>query len=137
MATFRFLAILGVASLCIGSAFTAEALQGGSRARAQQMVLQAQVQHERLLARVPRLAEIDAVVRADCASRNRGMASDSPFCRCASAVTTMLWRSGADPQMVPRLVEFANGRGAATAEDFLAYQGPELYRGICRIATSG
>lgn len=82
----------------------------------------------------PRLLEIDAVIRRDCAEKNQGKAADSDFCTCASALTMSLWRSGMDPQMVPRLQTFLNTPGSS-AEQFLAYQGPELYAPLCRLAT--
>jgi hypothetical protein len=100
------------------------------------MVRDAEAQQAQLLARVPRLAEIDAAIRDDCAAKNPRFTRDSSFCGCAAAITMRLWRSGIDPQMMPRLLDFANGRGDATAQSFLTYQGPELYRPICSRASS-
>jgi hypothetical protein len=100
------------------------------------MVRDAEAQQAQLLARVPRLAEIDAAIRDDCAVKNPRFPRESAFCACAAAITMRVWRSGIDPQMLPRLLDFANGRGEATAQSFLAYQGPELYRPVCSRAAS-
>jgi hypothetical protein len=121
--------------LCFTCIPAAQATQG-SRERAQEMVRQAQAQQEQLLARAPRLGEIDAAIRDDCAAKNLPVTRDSFYCRCAAAVTMKLWRSGVDPQMLPRLLDFANSRGDATAQSFVAYQGPELYRPLCSLAAS-
>lgn len=125
--------LISAALICVAGISTA-AMAQGSRRSAQDMVHQAETQHGRLLEQAPRLREIDAAIRTDCAAKADRTVSDSAFCGCAVAVTMMLWRSGADPQMPPRLLDFANGRGEATAESFLAYQGPELYRPICSLA---
>jgi hypothetical protein len=125
--------VLMTALICFGCFATAEAAQG-SRRSAQEMVRQAEAQQGRLLAQAPRLGEIDAAIRADCAAKNKAASRDSAFCGCAAAVTMMLWRSGADPQMAPRLLDFANRRGDATAQSFLTYQGPALYQPICSLA---
>lgn len=127
-ASFR---LIGAVLICVAGSTAAVAQS--SRRSAQDMVRQAEAQHARLLEQAPRLHEIDAAIRADCAAKSNGAASDSAFCGCAVAMTMILWRAGADPQMLPRLLDFANG-GEATAESFLAYQGPELYRPICSLA---
>lgn len=127
------IAVFLTALICAESV-TAPASAQGSRRSAQEMVRQAEAQQARLLAHAPRLGEIDAAIRADCAEKNAGSSSDSAFCGCAAAMTMALWRSGADPQIVPRLLDFVNRRGDATARSFLTYQGPELYRPICSLA---
>ncbi|MDP2213550.1 hypothetical protein [Phenylobacterium sp.] len=89
---------------------------------------------ETLYQSFPRLREIDSVIRQDCAEKNDGKLANSEFCHCASAITMSLWRSGMDPQMVPRLQTFLNTPDAP-ADPFVAYQGPELYGPICFRAT--
>ena len=89
---------------------------------------------ETLYQSFPRLREVDRVIRQDCAEKNNGKSADSEFCSCASAITMSLWRSGIDPNMVPRLQAFLNTPDAS-ANSFVAYQGPELYGPICLRAT--
>ena len=88
---------------------------------------------EDLYNKLPRLREIDLVVRQDCAAKNGGQTVDSSFCRCASAVTMGMWRGGIDPSMVPRLEVFLSDPNAS-ANAFTAYEGPELYGPLCEIA---
>ncbi len=101
---------------------------------AKQRVAAALQRSDALIQRFPKLLEIRSVVRADCASKNEGQTTESEFCSCASAVTMSLWVSGIDPQMVPRIQTFLN-TPEASAEPFVAYQGPELYAPLCRRAT--
>ena len=84
-----------------------------------------------LLARFPALSPIDAAVRDDCASQNKGKLATGDFCSCAAATTIGLWRSGVDPNMVPRLTAYLNNATEAGAKELLRYQGPELYRALC------
>jgi hypothetical protein len=86
-----------------------------------------------LLARFPGLLPIDQVVREDCAAKVPGHTSTDKFCTCATAVTMSLWRSGADPKMIARLKDFLNGSGDLKAQDFVKFEGPELYRPICEL----
>ena len=103
---------------------------------AQDMVAGLARDQARLLARFPALAQIDGFIRSDCAAKNNGKLAADAFCRCASAVTMGLWRSGADPKMVPRLKEYLKNPTETAAAAFLHYQGPELYRPICTEATN-
>lgn len=122
-----------VVALVLVTGATAVDAQSTSRRAAQERVFEAQQSAEALYQAFPRLREVDAVVRRDCAEKNRGNEAGGAFCSCASAVTMSLWRSGIDPQMVPRLQTFLNTPDAS-AESFAAYQGPELYGPLCRIA---
>ena len=126
---------LGVAFLLAlfadASAITPQSI---SAREARQRVASAIESSDALYQSFPKLLEIDSVVRADCAANNEGQATDSEFCTCASAVTMSLWRSGIDPQMVPRLQTFLN-TPEASAETFVTYQGPELYTPLCQRAT--
>ena len=84
-----------------------------------------------LLAKFPALSRIDAAVRNDCAAQNKGKIATDDFCGCAAAVTVGLWRSGMDPNMLPRLTAYLNNPTESGAKEFLKYQGPELYRPLC------
>ena len=110
--------------------------QPSAQQRAQETVRHAQVRLEQALARAPRLGYIDEAIRNDCAAKNPHVTPDSAFCRCASALTMLIWVSDPSAQMMPRLVDFANGHGNATARSFLVYQGPELYRPLCTLGAS-
>lgn len=102
--------------------------------KAQEMVSGLAKEQDELLAQFPALAPIDSEIRMDCAAKNRGKVAIGDFCGCASAVTMGLWRSGVDPNMVPRINAFLKSPTDAGTKDFLRYQGPELYRGICNEA---
>ena len=121
--TSVFLATLMCVSLCA-------AAEAANR-KAQQMVAGALKDQATLLAKYPALSRIDGVIRSDCAARNPGKLATDDFCGCAAAITTGLWRSGVDPNMVPRLTEYLKNPTDAAATSFLQYQGPELYRPIC------
>ena len=103
--------------------------------KAQQMVAGLTKDQAALLTKFPALAQIDGVIRSDCAAKNQGRVATDEFCSCAAAVTMGLWRSGADPNMMPRLSDFLRSPTEAGATAFLQYQGPELYRPICMEAT--
>jgi hypothetical protein len=133
MARVSLFGALAIMLMPLMSSLAAQATQRGNQ-RAQEMVDHAEQRLAQALTRAPRLAEIDAVIREDCAAKGRHITSDSEFCRCASAVTMMIWTLDPGGQMMPKLVDFANGRGDATAQSFLAYQGPELYRPLCSLA---
>ena len=87
-----------------------------------------------LLAKFPALSPIDTAVRRDCAIKNKGKLPTGEFCGCAAAVTMGLWRSGLDPNMVPRLTTYLSAPSESGAEEFRKYQGPELYRPLCNLA---
>ena len=89
-----------------------------------------------LLAKFPALAKVDEAIRADCAAQNEGKLLSGDFCGCASAVTMSLWRSGMDPKMLTRLTDYINNPTDEGANEFVQYQGPELYRPLCAKATS-
>lgn len=120
------LAAVGTASIAWSQTISART--------ARERVAAARESSEAIYQSFPRLLEIDAVIRRDCAEKNQGKAADSDFCTCGSALTMSLWRSGMDPQMVPRLQAFLNTPGSS-AEEFLNYQGPELYAPLCGLAT--
>ena len=103
--------------------------------KAQKMVAGLQMDQAALLAKFPALGQVDGVIRADCAAQNKGKLATDEFCGCASAVTMGLWRSGIDPKMMPRLNDYLKKPTEAGAKDFLQYQGPELYRGVCAEAS--
>jgi hypothetical protein len=71
------------------------------------------------------------MIRSDCAAKNEGTVATGEFCGCASAVTMSLWRSGVDPNMMPRLNDYLRNPTEAAAAAFLQYQGRELYKPIC------
>jgi len=83
-----------------------------------------------LIASFPAMAQVDGAIREDCASKAKQDVSGA-FCRCAAAVTLGLWRSGADPKMVPRLNDYLHDPTDAAARALLRYQGPELYSPVC------
>ncbi len=103
--------------------------------KAQEMVAGMVKDQSALIVRFPALAQIDGVIRSDCAVKNDGNLSTGDFCGCASAVTVGLWRSGVDPKMMPRLNDYLKNPTEAGAKAFLQYQGPELYRPICTEAS--
>lgn len=128
--TFATAIVIGI----LAAATVANA-QTISRREAREHVASAERAAEAIYQQFPRLREIDEAVRQDCAEKNAGKAADSAFCRCGSAVTMGLWRSGVDPQMVPRLQSFLSNP-EAVASDFIRYQGPELYAPMCRLAAT-
>ena len=75
----------------------------GANRKAKEMVGNAVREQIDLLAKFPALAQIDGVIRGDCAAKNNGKDAKDEFCGCAAAITMTLWLSGADPKMVPRL----------------------------------
>lgn len=103
--------------------------------KAQGMVASVTKEQAALLASHPDLAKIDGAIRADCAAKINGEPATGDFCGCAAALTMALWRSGADPNMVPRLNEYLKNPTDEAAHSFLQYQGPELYRGVCTEAS--
>ena len=107
----------------------------GSSIRARDTVASMQREADVIIQKFPRLGDVDSAIRSDCEAKNEGRGADSDFCRCASAVTISLWRSGIDPQMVPRLTAYLNSP-AASAGSLLIYQGPELYRPMCTLAVA-
>ena len=114
------------------------ALSGSAAAanrKAQEMVAGLTQEQATILSKFPALAQIDSEIRADCSAKNKGRLPTDDFCGCASAVTMSAWRSGIDPNMVPRLTEYLKNPTADAAKAFLQYQGPELYRGLCEQAT--
>jgi len=112
---------------------TSQAAVAGNR-QAQERVAGFKRDQAALIARFPALSQIDTAVRDDCASQNKGKLATDDFCGCAAAVTTGLWRSGMDPNMVPRLTAYLNNPTESGAKEFLKYQGPELYRPLCNEA---
>ena len=123
--------ILSVTALL---SLTGQAAAAGNR-QAQERVASFKKDHAALLAKLPGLSPIDAVVRDDCAAQNKGKLATDDFCGCAAAVTMGLWRSGMDPNMVPRLTAYLNNPTEGGAKEFLKYQGPELYRPLCALAS--
>ncbi|MDZ4371173.1 MAG: hypothetical protein U1C74_07105 [Phenylobacterium sp.] len=99
--------------------------------KAQERVAGFEKDHVTLLAKFPALAKVDGVVRSECAAKNEGKLASSEFCGCASAVTMGLWRSGIDPNMVPRLTAYLKVPTDEGANEFVRYQGPELYGPLC------
>jgi hypothetical protein len=98
---------------------------------AQKMVADIMEQQVALLAKLPALGMIDNALRSECAAKNQGRIATDAFCGCASAITISLWRSGVDPNMIPRINDFLRAPTEADAATFLRFQGPELYRPIC------
>jgi hypothetical protein len=119
------------ALICLMVAGSAEA----ANRKAQQMVAGSTKDQAELLAKFPALMHVDKAIRADCAAKIEAKLATEEFCGCAAAVTLSLWRSGADPKMIPRLNEYLKNPTEAGATLFLQYQGPELYRPICKEAT--
>ena len=122
--------LLGAAMCLLVSGPTAAANR-----KAQQMVAGLTKDQAALLSKFPAMVQIDSVIRSDCAAKNQGKPATEEFCGCAAAVTMGLWRSGADPKMVPRLNDYLRNPTEVGATAFLQYQGPELYRPICTEAT--
>jgi hypothetical protein len=102
--------------------------------KAQQTVAGLAKDQGTLLAKFPALVRVDDAIRSDCAAKNQGQLATDEFCGCASAVTMGLWRSGLDPNMMPRLNDYLRNPTEAGAAAFLRYQGPELYGPLCREA---
>jgi hypothetical protein len=126
-----------VASVLVGAFICVTAFGPATAAnrKAQDMVAGLQKDQATLLAKFPSLAQVDGFIRAECAAQNKGKLATDDFCGCASAVTMGLWRSGADPKMLPRLNEYLKSPTEVAAKEFLQYQGPELYRPICTEAS--
>ena len=118
-------------AICLTFALSASA----ANRQARQLLAQSETAHAALLAQFPALGQIDAAIRVDCSAKNEGRLAADAFCGCASAVTMSVWRSGADPQMVPRLKAYLAAPSEADAQAFLKYQGPELYRPLYTEAT--
>ena len=106
----------------------------GANRKAIEMVDASIADQAAILTKFPALSLIDSAVRADCAAKNSGKLATSDFCRCASAITMQLWRSGIDPKMKPRLQTYLKSPSEPAAAEFAQYQGPELYRPVCRAA---
>ena len=121
--------ILLSAALCLAASGSAEAAN-----RDAQRVAGLTKEHFALLAKYPALLPIDGVIRSDCAAKNKGRVATDAFCGCAAALTMSLWRSGVDPNMMPRLIEYLGKPTDAGAATFLRYQGSELYRPLCTAA---
>jgi len=100
---------------------------------ARERVERIELNHQMLLLKFPRLSQIDQEIQGQCGRRVLDQPDTPTYCRCASAVTMAAWRVG-DPNMLNRLVEFTEQRGDHSPADFLAYQGPELYRPLCDLA---
>lgn len=130
---WRHLALLTPLVLTVLSSDSATAQNSSNRAR--DTVASMQRETDAVIQKFPRMGDVDSAIRGDCETKNEGRGADSDFCRCASAVTISLWRSGIDPQMVPRLAAYLNSPGAS-AGSLLTYQGPELYRPMCNLAVA-
>ena len=126
-----FAAAIASAALLVSAASAATI----SKAEAQARVGAFEKDQAELLAKLPGLLQIDQVVRDDCAAKVSGHTSTDSFCRCGSAVTMSLWRSGVDPKMIGRLKDFLSGSGDLKAPDFVKFEGPELYRPLCDLAS--
>lgn len=122
--------------VCVSIGLIASDPVAAANRKAQDMVADFRTDQAALLAKFPALVKIDGVLRADCAAQNEGKPASGDFCGCASAVTTGLWRSGVDPKMLPRLTNYINNPTDEGANEFVRYQGPELYRSLCVKATS-
>ena len=112
---------------------TSQAALAGNR-QAQDSVSGLKKEHAAFLERYPAASPIDAAVRENCAAQNKGKLATDDFCGCAAAVTIGLWRSGVDPNMVPRLTAYLSNPTEDGAKEFLKFQGPELYRRLCSLA---
>jgi hypothetical protein len=122
------LAYIILASVCL--ILTSQAAVAGDR-QAQERVAGFKKDQAALLAKFAALSQIDVAVRDDCAAHNKGKLATGEYCGCAAAVTMGLWRSGIDPNMMPRLTAYLNKPTESGAKEFLRYQGPELYRPLC------
>jgi hypothetical protein len=120
-----------VAVICLAAAASAVAADRSAK----KMIAGSMNDRAALLSKIPSLAKVDDAIRSDCAARNEGQPAASDFCVCASAVTLSLWRSGADPKMMPRLNAYLEDPTERAAAALLEFQGPELYRPICTAAT--
>jgi hypothetical protein len=87
-----------------------------------------------LIAKFPALAQVDGVIREDCAAKATGEQASGAYCGCAAAVTMGFWRAMPD-KMLPRLNDYLRDPTAAAARVLLQYQGPELYRPVCTEGT--
>jgi hypothetical protein len=121
----------GIGWLMAASLLAGPSANAATNRNAAAMVAAAQTDYDALLKKFPALEPIDQVLRDDCASKVPGHKSSDGFCKCGAAVTMALWRTGADPKMVGRLTDFLNGKGELTAEDFVKFEGPELYKPVC------
>ncbi|WPZ02636.1 hypothetical protein T8S45_07170 [Blastomonas marina] len=128
----KHLAILVVIGLLLGAVFPSQSEAANSTAK--KIVAEMIERQTSLLQQYPSLSLIDNVVRADCSARSDQKAPSSEFCGCASAVTMNLWMSGMDPKMIDRLNAFLQQPSEDAAQEFAAYQGPELYAPLCEAA---
>jgi hypothetical protein len=119
-----------IIALFIGASAEAASL---SHAEAEKRVSDMEREHAAFLAKFPGMTAVDDAIRGDCAQKVSGHTRDDAFCRCGSAVTVSLWRSGIDPKMIGRLQDYLNGAGGLKAGDFLQFQGPELYQPLCAV----
>ena len=131
----RFQAIT-LAGVCFiyGCGIVVAAAATISKGEAQSRVKDVEAKDDAVLAQLPALGALIDVVKTDCAAKVPERAKSVTFCECAGALTMELWRSGMDPKMRQRLVDFVNAHDPSKAVDFLQYQGPELYRPLCELA---
>jgi len=84
-----------------------------------------------MIAKMPALAAVKTAIIDDCKSKATAKDPDA-YCACGAAVTFGFW--GADEGMRTRLATYVNDPSATPATDFVKYQGPELFDGVCQDA---
>jgi hypothetical protein len=117
--------------LCLATACPVAA-DSISKDDARKKVASIEATDAKVLSLVPTLQPVVDLVEVDCKRRVPELAKSPTFCVCAAAVTMELWRSGIDPAMKNRIISYATS--PANVEDFLKYEGPELYRPLCELA---
>ena len=126
------LALLSLAVLSWSA--TGGSAQTISREEARRRVEEVERYHRAALAKFPAFAELDQVIRDDCALKVSGHTNSDKFCECVSALTMQLWLTGADPNLFKLLEGYLNGTGSLKPGDFVRYEGPELYKPLCEHA---
>ena len=123
-----------VALLCLGLTIAPATARTISKAEAQKKVANAEEINAQFLQRLPAFKAIMDAVETDCAAKAKKYSQSTTYCKCGAVVTMELWRSGIDPKMMQRLKDYAAHPEPAKANDFLQYQGPELYQPLCELA---
>ena len=93
-----------------------------------------QIWNSQVLEKQPALMKVEASVLGDCRAKAPQSINWVAYCSCAKALVMRMWLSGIDPAMVKRVNDYAVDPKSADPDDFLKYQGPELYRPLCEAA---
>lgn len=128
--------IAGAAALlfvaCAVPATARDAQSSSSEVQTQLTALR--VWNSETLKQYPALMDVEAAVTGDCRAKLAPGVNFVDYCSCARAVTMNLWMTAGDEQMVERLKTYAANPNSGKPEDFLQYQGPELYKPFCDLA---